>query len=71
MNILFAADVWETSPTARRWARNATPKFDGQMQVYASLLTLLDKAIADLGAGGTGPGPRGSRVLAAQRHEMG
>ena len=34
---------------------NATPSFDPQMTVYASLLTLLDKAITDLGAGGTGP----------------
>jgi hypothetical protein len=34
------------------------------MQVYASLLTLLDKAIADLGTGER-TRPAGSRVLAA------
>jgi hypothetical protein len=57
MNIMFAADVWGDIPYSEAVGSNTTPKFDGQLQVYASLLTLLDKAIADLGAGGTGPGP--------------
>jgi len=56
MNIMFAADVWGDIPYSEAVGSNTTPKFDPQMQVYASLLTLLDKAIADLAAGGTGPG---------------
>lgn len=56
MNMLFAADVWGDVPYTDAVGSNTTPKFDPQMQVYASLLTLLDKAIADIGAGGTGPG---------------
>src|SRR5947209_16006183 len=56
MNTSFAADVWGDVPYSDAVGINPTPKFDPQMQVYASLLTLLDKAIADMGAGGTGPG---------------
>jgi len=56
MNMMFAADVWGDVPYSQAVADNSTPVFDPQMQVYASLLTLLDKAIADMGAGGTGPG---------------
>jgi hypothetical protein len=57
MNMMFAADVWGDIPYSQAVASNNTPAFDPQMTVYANLLTLLDKAIADLGAGGTGPGP--------------
>ena len=56
MNIMFAADVWGDIPYSEAVGTSTTPKFDPQAQVYASLLTLLDKAIADLGGGGTGPG---------------
>ena len=58
MDIGFAADVWGDIPYAEAVGANPTPKFEGQMQVYTDLLTLLDKAIADIGAGGTGPGWR-------------
>ena len=56
MDIMFAADVWGDIPYAEAVGANTTPAFEPQMQVYTDLLTLLDKAIADLGAGGTGPG---------------
>jgi hypothetical protein len=55
MNMAFAADVWGDIPYSEAVGSSTTPKFDGQMAVYASLLTLLDKAITDLSAGGTGP----------------
>jgi len=55
MDIGFAADVWGDIPYAEAVGDNPTPKFEGQMQVYSDLLALLDKAIADLGGGGTGP----------------
>jgi hypothetical protein len=57
MNMLFAADVWGDIPYSQAVTSTTTPTFDPQMTVYSNLLTLLDKAIADLGAGGTGPGP--------------
>ena len=56
MDMMYAADIWGDVPYSDAVGASSTPKFDGQMAVYASLLTLLDKAIADLGAGGTGPG---------------
>lgn len=56
MNMLYAADIWGDIPYSEAVGTSATPKFDKQLDVYASLLTLLDKAIADMGAGGTGPG---------------
>jgi hypothetical protein len=56
MNMMFAADVWGDIPYSQAVTENSTPTFDPQMTVYASLLTLLDKAIADMAAGGTGPG---------------
>ena len=56
MNIMFAADVWGDIPYTEAVSSVTTPKFDPQMEVYGKLLTLLDKAISDLAAGGTGPG---------------
>ncbi|MDB4877726.1 MAG: SusD-like protein [Gemmatimonadetes bacterium] len=56
MDIGFAADVWGDIPYADAVGANTTPAFEGQMQVYADLLKLLDKAIADIAGGGTGPG---------------
>jgi starch-binding outer membrane protein, SusD/RagB family len=56
MDVGFAADVWGDIPYAEAIADNPTPKFEGQMQIYSDLLALLDKAIADMAAGGTGPG---------------
>ncbi len=56
MNMTFAADILGSVPYSQAVGDKTTPAFDDQMAVYASLLTLLDKAIADIGAGGTGPG---------------
>jgi len=52
----FAADVWGDIPYSVAVSDSATPPFDPQMQVYDDLLALLDKAIADLGGAGDGPG---------------
>ncbi|HTE46160.1 MAG TPA: SusD/RagB family nutrient-binding outer membrane lipoprotein, partial [Gemmatimonadaceae bacterium] len=56
MDIGFAADVWGDVPYADAVGSNPTPEFEPQMQVYTDLLALLDKAIADMGGGGAGPG---------------
>jgi starch-binding outer membrane protein, SusD/RagB family len=55
MDIGFAADIWGDIPYADAVGSNPTPTFEPQMQVYTDLLALLDKAIADIGGGGTGP----------------
>jgi starch-binding outer membrane protein, SusD/RagB family len=58
MQVSFAADNWGDVPYSESVSDNLTPKFDNQMDIYASLQTLLDAAIADLGSGaGTGPVP--------------
>jgi hypothetical protein len=52
-----AADKWGAIPYSEAAGTVATPKLDPQPTVYAATLTLLDKAISDLGAGqGVGPG---------------
>jgi hypothetical protein len=56
MDVLWGTDIWGDMPYSDAVGANPTPKFDAQQTIYASLLTLLDKAIADIGAGGTGPG---------------
>jgi starch-binding outer membrane protein, SusD/RagB family len=56
MDVLWGTDIWGDMPYSDAVGANPTPKFDTQQTIYASLLTLLDKAIADIGAGGTGPG---------------
>jgi hypothetical protein len=55
--MLYAADIWGDVPYREAVSDNATPAFDPQMQIYADLLALLDKAIVDLGGAGDGPGP--------------
>lgn len=52
MEIGMAADIWGDVPYSEAGAV-VTPKLDAQLTVYSSLQTLLDKAIADLTAGGT------------------
>jgi hypothetical protein len=53
----FAADVWGDVPYREAVGSTATPTFDDQMQVYADLQTLLDRAITDLESNtGAGPG---------------
>lgn len=52
-----AADTWGDVPYSE--AANpdiSTPKLDEQLAVYAAIQTRLDQAIADLAAGGAGPG---------------
>jgi starch-binding outer membrane protein, SusD/RagB family len=56
MDVLWGTDIWGDIPYSDAVGANPTPKFDAQQTIYASLLTLLDKAIADIQAGGTGPG---------------
>jgi hypothetical protein len=55
MTMLFAADNWGAVPY--REATTVTePSFDPQLQIYDDLLKLLDQAIADINASGSGPG---------------
>lgn len=56
MDILWGTDIWGDMPYREAVSSTATPVFDPQQQIYADLLSLLDKAIANMGAGGTGPG---------------
>jgi starch-binding outer membrane protein, SusD/RagB family len=56
MNVLWGADIWGDMPYREAVATNSSPHFDPQQQIYADLLALLDKAIADMGSGGKGPG---------------
>ena len=51
------ADIWGNIPYSEAVGDNPMPAFDDQMEIYASLQTLLDEAITNLG--GTGPGPGG------------
>ena len=55
MNMMFGADNWGDVPY-REAITSSTPHFDPQLQIYDDLLALLDKAIADLGGSGSGPG---------------
>ena len=56
MTMLWGTDIWGDIPYREAASAIVTPKFDPQQQVYSDLLALIDKAIADMGAGGTGPG---------------
>ena len=55
MNMLFGVDNWGSIPY-REATVSTTPKFDPQLQIYDDLLKLLDQAITDMNAAGTGPG---------------
>ena len=50
------ADIWGDIPYSEAVGDNPMPAFDDQMQVYASIQTLLDEAITNLGGEGPGPG---------------
>ncbi|MEO7964177.1 MAG: SusD/RagB family nutrient-binding outer membrane lipoprotein [Gemmatimonadaceae bacterium] len=50
------ADLWGSVPYSEAIGDIATPKLDNQMDIYASLQTLLSTAITNINAGGTGPG---------------
>ena len=56
LQVSWGADMWGDIPYSDAVGDNPTPKFDGQMAIYASLQTLLDKAITDLAGAGAGPG---------------
>jgi starch-binding outer membrane protein, SusD/RagB family len=50
------ADIWGNIPYSEAVGDNPRPAFDDQMAVYASLQTLLDEAITNIGGAGNGPG---------------
>jgi starch-binding outer membrane protein, SusD/RagB family len=51
------ADIWGDIPYSEAVSDVSTPAFDDQMEIYASLETLLSDAIANIGGAGPGPGP--------------
>jgi hypothetical protein len=55
MNMMWAADLWGDVPYSDFAAGKTNATYDKQMTVYASLQTLLDKAITDLAANSLGP----------------
>lgn len=55
MHIGLAADWWGDVPYSEAFSDKLTPILDPQLQVYAALQTTLDKAIANIPAGGQGP----------------
>jgi starch-binding outer membrane protein, SusD/RagB family len=55
MDILWGTDIWGDMPYREAVGGTSSPHFDPQQQIYSDLLALLDKAIADMGSGGTGP----------------
>jgi hypothetical protein len=55
VNMMWAADIWGAVPYSDFAVGKTDSKFDSQMAIYASLQTLLDKAIADLSGPGLGP----------------
>jgi len=56
MIMMLTADTWGDVPYREAITNTTQAAFDPQMQIYDDLLTLLDKAIADLNGGGNGPG---------------
>jgi starch-binding outer membrane protein, SusD/RagB family len=52
-----AADLWGDIPYSEAVSSATTPALDPQMQVYGKITDLLDSAIANISAGGAGPGP--------------
>ncbi|HEY2066430.1 MAG TPA: SusD/RagB family nutrient-binding outer membrane lipoprotein [Gemmatimonadaceae bacterium] len=55
VNMMWAADIWGSVPYSDFAVGKTDSKFDDQMAIYASLQTLLDKAITDLAGAGLGP----------------
>lgn len=51
----YVADFWGNAPY-REALKNRTPVLDPQAQIYADLQLVLDSAITNIAAGGTGPG---------------
>jgi hypothetical protein len=55
MTMTWAADIWGALPYSEFAVGKTDATFDSQMAIYASLQSLLDKAIADLAGAGGGP----------------
>jgi starch-binding outer membrane protein, SusD/RagB family len=55
VNMMWAADMLGDIPYSEFEVGKTDAAFDGQMAIYASLQTLLDRAIADLAGAGAGP----------------
>jgi hypothetical protein len=56
MIMMLTTDSWGDVPYREAITNTTKAAFDPQMQIYDDLLSLLDKAIADLNGGGDGPG---------------
>ncbi len=56
MNMMWATDALGAIPYSEFEVGKTDAAFDSQMAIYASLQTLLDKAITDLAGAGAGPG---------------
>jgi hypothetical protein len=56
LTVATIADLWGDMPYSQALGASQTPTLDKQLDVYAAVQTLLDKAIANLGGAGTGPG---------------
>ena len=56
MNMMWAADMMGALPYSQFEVGKTDATFDSQMAIYASLQTLLDKAISDLAGAGPGAG---------------
>jgi hypothetical protein len=56
INMMWAVDMLGALPYSEFAVGKLDAKFDSQMAIYASLQTLLDKAITDLAGAGPGPG---------------
>jgi hypothetical protein len=52
----LASDTWGDIPYSEAVSDKVAPQLDKQVDVHNALLTLLDQAIANINAGGTGPG---------------
>lgn len=66
INIAFVADMYSNAPysQASGGSNNLQPTFDTQEQLYTAVISLLDEAIANLGAAdNSGFGPTGSDDL--------
>jgi hypothetical protein len=55
MNMMWATDMLGALPYSQFEVGKTDAAFDSQMQIYAALQTLLDKAITDLAGAGAGP----------------
>jgi starch-binding outer membrane protein, SusD/RagB family len=56
MLIGMASSIWGPLPYSQAVSDVEKPEFDSQPEIYAAVQALLTEAIADLGAGGAGPG---------------